>query len=158
MRFCSRVNSLQARPVLFQPLAPPSKLGTGSPFGPLACDVNITSRQRRPICHTAASTFVYRLVRASCEKGEPECLSAATAILETPCKAAFVHFQPLQKPSRFRLARRLVLICVSIGRRIPLLSSSDWLLCIGLPAPRSRVGLAPPLAVAQVKGCDWLLF
>lgn len=26
--------------------------------------------------------------------GEPECLSAATAILETPCKAAFVHFQP----------------------------------------------------------------
>lgn len=26
--------------------------------------------------------------------GEPECLSAATAILKTPCKAAFVHFQP----------------------------------------------------------------
>lgn len=43
---------------------------------------------------------MYRLARASCEREKPECLSAATAILETPCKAAFVHFQPLQKASK----------------------------------------------------------
>lgn len=82
--------------------------------------------------------------------GEPECLSAATAILETPCKAAFVHFQP---PKNLQGSN-----WPDASRSSPFSLATDSPRCpppIGLharvPAPRSRVRLAPPLAVAKME-------
>lgn len=128
----------------------------GCRSAPLACDVNITLQQRRRIRRTAASTFVYRLAKASCD-GRARVPERCHGDPRDALQSSFCSLSASQKPSSLQLARRLALISVFIGHRLPRCPPPIGLHA-RLPAPRSRVRLAPPLAVAKMEGCDWLPF
>lgn len=121
-----RISRLFYQPFHFQPLAPRSELGykrknaaAARPrSAPLACDVNITLQQRRRIRCTAASTFVYRLAKASCD-GRARVPERCHGDPRDALQSGFCSLSASKKPSRLQLARRLALISVFIGHRLP---------------------------------------
>lgn len=122
------------------------------------CDVNIILQHRYQICHTAASTFVSRLVKASSGEGKRKRDGVSECYPRDPWDALHISVKELL----FIFSQKICKVPNGLMPHASLFSHWPLSLCfwlvhrLELPALQN-VWLAQCCSVTEIMSCDWLL-